>query len=246
MDALEEVFMSSVWANFAALAADNKATATNLGADMPCISIWQAKCLLVRTLGVTIPQKHMLQLLQARTASHSQQVVEDTTKTEAACVPPKPKVPQLTPLYNIRAGRGWQDSFPNANAAAPPPAAGTAPDHPHQHRPLLAPEAPPGYLSQEQFAVLLAAVQAERGIPFTTIASSMYRSLEATRRGYVDSTSLTNAARTGKKCGPSMISQMPAFFAACDEIGIGKVSTSQVATLLQEGAAVLTGAGASD
>jgi hypothetical protein len=241
MDAFEEVFMSTVWANFAALAAGNEATTTMLEAHMPCISIWQAKCLLVRALGVSIPQRHLLQLLQARTDSRSQQATKELPKTEAARVPHKPKAPQLIPLYNIPT-----ESYPSAATAAPTPAeaAGTAPNHPHQF--LSISEAPAGYLNREQFAVLLAAVQEERGVPFSTIASSIYRNLEATHRGYVDSTSLTNAARKGRKCGPCVLSRMPEFFAACDDIGIGKISTTQVATLLQEGAAVLMGSAASE
>jgi len=225
MDAFEEVFMSSVWANFTALATKNK---EKLIGGTEYISLWQAKCLLVRTLGVTVPQRHMIHLLQTQTAVP----LPDKAAEAAPKAPLKPQVPQLTPL---RPG-----GHPSAATGTAAPLARVLP----APAPAAAPEAPPGYLTRAQFAVLLAAVQQEEGLPFTTIASSIYRNLEATHRGYVDSASLTAAARTGK-CGPSLLSKMPAFFAACDEIGIGKMSTTQVSSLLAAGAALLTKASAS-
>jgi len=185
----------------------------------------------VRALGVTVPQRRMLHLLQTRTATQ----LAGRAVEAMPVVPSRPLIPQLTPLH--QAGR-----LPSAVTVA---AASDAPVAASTRMPAPVPEGPPGYLGKAQFAALLAAVQESFGLPFTTIATSVYRNLEATHRGYVDSASLTTAARTGN-CGPGMAGKMPMFFSACDEIGIGKISTTQVSTLLLHGAVVLSNAGASE
>ena len=224
MEAFEEIFKSYVWEKFVELAATNINISCIEDARVgPCISLWQAKCLLMRALGVNVSQRHILKLLNVEIpspAKHQLNVIAEDVFHSAKSI----SVPQLAPLEKHPVPLVPLSVM---STVAPCCTLDTAVS-----------QGPSGYISLPQFATLLSTVQAERGIPCTTIAASVYRCLESPRRGYVDSASLTSAARAAK-VGPSILARMPAYFAQCDDIGIGKLSTTQAGKVLQEGATVL-------
>ena len=285
MDNFEALHMASLWTNFNSLADENKniyfSCDNDNENDIPLfhgdggglekqghaeeeggvISLWQAKCLLMRTLGKCVTQKKLVQLLhdQGREESSNNDAcanVDDapdrhghaTTTSSSSSRSSKiaQQVPQLIALERIPS---LKHSGPASTASLSPSTSVDVPVPVPVQVQVPAPAAvhvavvdivvgPPGYLTKSQFLNVFRRIQAEEGITFSTIVHKIFHCLDSTKRGYVDVHSLTSAAV--KACGATVGSKAPMYFSACDEYGIGKISTTQVNQLLQDGATVLT------
>jgi len=100
---------------------------------------------------------------------------------------------------------------------------------------------PPGYITEEEFhTILIPHVMREFGITQTTLQHMVYRRFDSSRRGYVDELGLKKALLSNAKCAQLAENHGTRLFNALDELEIGKISLTQVMSILGRGANVLS------
>ena len=201
------------------------------------VTIFQAKCLLMRCLGFSVRTRDIADFLyQYQTEEYSESQseinlsgVNDSISTTA--------VPQLTPLET-------------AGAASPALTGPTTVSKRSQNERRVQPtpkkdlvatlrtiDTPPaGYMCFEQFSLLVDHVQAEQGFSVggAALVSKLYTALDPTRKGFVDVAGVQQALRANDKVALS--NKAALYFSSCDELKVGRMSTPQAKAVLLIGA----------
>ena len=193
------------------------------------VTVFQAKCLLMRLLGVSVRARDIHAfLVEGRGRRASLALSSSLENRDAAAWLGAPQLAPLEPL----AGEG---TAAEGSIAQEP----SAPSSVLEPLEALVAESPAGYVSFEQFQHLVEHHKRQEGITFATATSKLYGALDPPRRGHVEASSVARLLSALGK--PRLASRAPLYFGACDKLGIGRVSTTQALSVLQAGAAALSG-----
>ena len=224
---MTQIFLKSIESNFDALACTNSDIIDN------AITVFQAKCLLMRSIGVSVGTRDIVKYLEDMEGS----LEPDDRSGKSA-----PVVPQLMPLQPIQGDireEGNEQrhcegvSHVHLNDKNKCDVSNTS-----FNTGIIGPSAPTGYLYLQQFSVLLSYIKRKHGITFATMASKVYGVFDPSRRGFVESRGLAQALQAVEK--PILSSKAPLYFSTCDELEIGRMSTTQAMSVLKLGASELT------
>ena len=177
------------------------------------ITLWQAKCLVMRTLGIKVRQKTIVAILQECYDNFEQNTnnKQNNFKNIDINVP----MPQLIALEASNDRRAEvilskQSTIQNLDALQD-----------HQN---------PGYLNFKDVQLVLDRICQMEGISDRTIAMKLYACFDSARKGYVEENDLRRCLNSLNK--PALAKKSSIYFRAVDELNIGRMSTTQVMAVL--------------